>query len=132
MLTSNLEDLMKHVDYFYEHIKSAYNEDITLEVFLKNGKWEIKHSGDGMIFGTTDAKTALKFLIRQNADLHQLHNLMHCIVCTEGVLRRQELKKVEELVGKEEIDRQCEGWDNFAKELVNSIKTHNRTLKVVD
>ena len=121
-MNDDLKDLMGHIDYFYQPISSAYDETIEFTVFLKDGRWEITNNSVLQTFGTTNSDAALDFLIEVKADLIMLHSLVYSSVCTEGVLRRLQLKKVEELVGKEALDEQDKHWEEFTKGLTGMIE----------
>ncbi len=66
---------------------------------------------------------ALQYLIDRKANLSVFHNLVHGNVCTEGVLRRMQLKKVTEIVGLAAIDKQEEEWANFGAGLRSLLDT---------
>lgn len=134
-MKNNLSELMEHITYFYQNIPSSYDSDIEFEVYLKDKEWKITNfiAGSQEIF--TKSEDALQYMIDFNVDLLILHNLVHHSVCTEGTLRRMQLKKVEELVGVEEIDKQAEGWENFAKsiaKILNPKEEKPSTLSLVD
>lgn len=114
---------MEHIEYFYEKVNSAYGDEI-FTVYLKEGVWEITKGQE--MFGTTNTKDAFNYLSEQNVDLGNFHALVYDKVCTEGVLRRMQLKKIEELVGSEAIDTQEEGWANFAKQIVGIIDKEDK------
>ena len=118
----NLKELMGHIEYFYQPIKSVYDSDLEYEVYLKDGRWTITNLKDGQIFGTTDHEKTLEYLTENKADLSIFHVAVYQCVVNEGVLRRMQLKNVEKLVGIEAIDKQDEAWKDFAKGLVETIE----------
>lgn len=121
---SNLEELMGHIDYFFEPIKSAYNPELHFEVFLKDLNWTITNRTSGEMFGTKSPKDALKYLIEKRIDVMHLHSLIYATVCTEGTLRRAQLRKCEALVGIESIDRNEAHWDEFSRAMKRAIEEH--------
>ena len=121
-MEDNLEDLMGHIDYFYQIIPSAYDGDVKFTVYLKNKIWKIENSRNPDLFESQDHKEALQYLVDRKVDLSILHTLVYGNVCTEGVLRRMQLKKVTELVGLAAIDKQEEGWANFGAGLKDIIE----------
>ena len=130
----NLEELMEHITYFYEPIRSAYDDSLEFTVFLKDGRWEITNNGETIpVFGTTEYMSALGFLVEVNADIALFHGMVHEKVCTEGTLRRLQLKKIEELVGKESVDKNEEAWAEFTKGLAGIIdkEVNKTTLEIV-
>ena len=122
-MENNLDELLEHLDYFYDYVKSDYDSDRKFEVYLKEGQWTITDSANGNIFGTPDNKRVMEYLVENNADLLTFHGLVHSAICTEGVLRRMQLKKVELLVGKESLDKSEEAFDAFAKSLGAAVKS---------
>ena len=119
---AKLKEMMGHIDYFYQPIPSAYDDTIEFTVYLKDGRWEIKNNSVLQTFGTTSSDAALDFLIEVKADLKMLHNLIYSNICTEGVLRRMQLKKCEAIVGTENIDNHEEAWTKFSESLVGMIE----------
>ena len=122
----NLNELMEHIDYFFQDIPSAYDSDRRFEVYLTEGRWLITDKSNEKAFGTTKYEDALGFLKEANVDLLVLHSLLHDKVCTEGVLRRMQIEKCEELVGAEAITRSEESWAAFAdglKTMVEAVTT---------
>ena len=118
----NLRELMGHIDYFFQNIPSQYKTDVKFEVYLKDKRWTVKDTGDNSVFGTTDHNVVLDHLIEVNADLKVLHGLVHSNICTEGVLRKLQLKKCADLVGIESIDSHEEAWSKFAENLGSIIR----------
>ena len=130
---TKLEDLLEHIDYFYEKIKSDYNPEVEFTIHLENELWEVTNNSDIKEFATNNSKLLLESLIEHKADLATFHSLVKSKICTEGVLNRRQLKTIEELVGKESID-QCEkDWEGFAESLKAAItKEVNKTkLEIV-
>lgn len=117
----NLEQLVCHIDYFFENIPSVYDEDLDFEVYLKDGKWLITNSKTDKQFGTTNPKHILLFLTEQNADLSVLHSMIYQNVVVEGVLRKKQLRKVEKLIGKEAVEEGEESWNQFADSLMETV-----------
>lgn len=129
-MSDNLSKLMGHIDYFFQNIPSLYDSDRQFEVYLKEKKWLITEKKSEQKFESDNYEDALNHLIEGNADLAVLHSLIYSNICTEGVLRRRQLKDVEELVGSEAIDKQQEGWDNFAsglRDMIEAINTERET-----
>jgi hypothetical protein len=129
-----IEDLIGHIEYFFGNVKSDYDKDKEFEVYLKDGNWNITNKATGWVFGTTDHLMALNHLIDVKADISQFHIMLYNIVCTEGVLKRMQLKKIEEIVGVDAVDRQAAGWDSFSSSLVKKInkETTKPKLSMVD
>lgn len=120
-MENNLSELIEHITYFYQHIPSAYDSDIQYEVYLKDGKWTIKNLVTESTIILSDDIEALEYMIEANLDLSILHSYVLSDVCTEGVLRRNQLLKVEDLVGVEAINEVEKAWEKFAdtiKEIV--------------
>ena len=121
-MIDNLNKLMEHIDYFYEYVPSTYESGKKFEVYLKEGTWLITDKKTEESFSTTKHEEALNHLVKCQADLGLFHTMVFGKICTEGVLRRRQLKDVEELVGTDAINKQEEGWDNFADGLKDMIE----------
>ena len=132
-MENDLEKLMRHIDYFFEPVKSTYNPEQSFEIYLKEGRWIITDLLSGEVFGTTEYEEALNHLVENKADLLLFHTLLHSKICTEGVLRRKQLKKCEELVGVDSIDESEKVWEGFAEKLLEIINTEKEkpTLELV-
>ena len=116
-MSADLKDLMGHIDYFFENVSSTYDTTVEYEVFLKDKLWKITNKTTNSVFETKEHEDALGYLIKQNADLLTLHSMIFSCICTEGTLRRMQLKKCEDLVGIDAIDKSDESWSGFAESL---------------
>lgn len=123
--------LMKHIDYIYEPIPNIYSNKEYI-VQLKNNNWMI-FDGERIVLGTTDSDVALGFLQEMKIDMVILHSLLIDKVATEGVLRRMQLKKCEDLIGADIIDEQAKGFDAMVKNIIDAvgIKEDKPKLQIV-
>ena len=129
---TQLTDLMNHIDYFYEEIPSVYGNKRYI-VHLEKDTWMISQDKE-ILIGTTDQEVALKYLTENSVDLGIFHSLLFGKIATEGVLRREQLKKIENLIGTEAINEQEEVWNEFAESLFETIQkeVNKPKLEVVD
>ena len=121
---------MDHVEYFFGNISTVYDKEHEFEIYLHDGRWEIKDTKTEWVFGTTEYKDALAHLIKMNVDMNEAHVMFYNIVCTEGVLKRMQLRKIEDMVGKDAVDRQSAGWDSFGEQLKKELQKEIKKPKL--
>jgi len=119
---------MEHLDYFYEVIPNIYkNKNYTIH--LDKGTWWVNEDEE-ILFGAESAEDCFSFLQEQKIDVLTFHAFLHSKIGTEAVLRRQQLKVCEELIGLEAIDEQEKVWSDFADQIKDALEKIDRKSKL--
>lgn len=134
-MIEKLEKMMKKMEYIYQPIRHDYDENKEIYVYFKDRTWKLQDQKGGEVFlETKKPKDILNFIQEYKFSLEHLHNYCYNNLATKGVHIRRQLEDIYELIGSEEVDKQENAWNAFAKNVAEVIKTEMKKpkLEVVD
>lgn len=116
-------DLLKYIKYFYQSIPYLYG-DKRLYIMKKDDMWTVSPDNcqEVVLFCSKNSQDLLQYCIRERLDLNLLETLVRGDIAAEGALRMMQLKKVEELVGKELVQATHEGYQQMGKQIADIIR----------